>query len=57
MRLAALLDRGVPALPESGGWMDQPAAFCEAVEYVMAERSRMRREAEERELAGLFGRN
>jgi hypothetical protein len=53
-RVAALLDRGLPAQPEPGGWMDQPAAWCEAVEYVLAERSRMRREAEDRELKRLM---
>ena len=53
LQMVTLLDRGVPALPEVGGWMDQPAAWCDALAYAMAERSRMHRAAERREIEKL----
>jgi hypothetical protein len=42
MRVVALLERGLPAMPEAGGWEDQPAAFVAALELVMAERQAVR---------------
>lgn len=42
LKLAALLERGLPAMPEAGGWNDQPAAFLAALELVMVERQACR---------------
>jgi len=44
LTLCAMIERGLPALPESGGWFDQSAQFCEAFEFVSAERSAVREE-------------
>lgn len=55
LRDAALLERGLPVMPEVGAWGDQPAAWCSLIEYVMAERARMKSEAEELELGRLMG--
>jgi hypothetical protein len=55
MLAASLLDRGIDAKPEVGSWGDQPAAWCSAVEYVLSERARMSRAAEQAELDRLTG--
>ena len=55
MRTASLLDMGINAMPEVGAWSDQPAAWCGLIEYVFAERSRMRRESDAADLERLTG--
>lgn len=39
----AMLQAGV--FPAAGGWQDQAAAFCDAVQFVAGERSRYLEEA------------
>lgn len=52
---ASMLDRGIDVMPEAGGWMDQPAAWCGLVEFVLAERSRMKRAAEQAAMERMTG--
>ncbi len=39
-----MLERGLPAFPEPGGWFDQTSQFCHAFQFIMAERCAVREE-------------